>query len=257
MAPKKNSNNSRIQETNRIKDHKSVPYKRPVAIKSRPNGYSRKFDCWNCGMKDHQKERCPFPSSLKCSFCQKRGVRSDQCSCHSRKNYRTFRKTENKNTLQEKIETGIFVQICRKTVIARLNPSVQETYIGEAIANLVKIETGRNSKKLIIRPQGTCKMVYYMNFKMNTRATNEISVDGIIDPKLTEKGVVLGMRAIRDFGFKFFVGGQLAKVRTSVQAKCSEAGRDKTRNNAEEEMDEDRMSFLDEEEAKKIREWKY
>lgn len=277
MAPKKTVR-SQVQRPNRkhlpIKARGSqAGEKRRFPNPKTRNDYSRDHDCWNCGMKDHKKDRCPMPSTLKCSFCQTVGVRSDQCSCRKRRKPKTVTKKVNNRFFQEKVETCIFVKIYGKTVRAFLNPSVQETIICEAVATLVKAKTGKDSKKLILRSQGTVKMVYYVKVKMNTRAKNEITVDGIINPNLTEKVIILGMLAIKELGFKFFVGGQEAKahirkcpVTAQKGSNTRNAARsnrrrqreaDDNRRNDEGDNDDDRMSFLDEEEARRIRDWDY
>lgn len=231
-------------------------------------------------MKDHQKSYCPFPSSLKCSFCQRRNVRSDDCPC------RKDKKKTSPPHLQPKVETAIYVRLYGKTVRTLLNPSIQETTICRAVANLVMANSKTKPRKLILRRSGNIGLVSCIQMTIRTRTHQAITIDGIIEDNLAEKIIILGMQAIQQFGFKFFVGGQEAKVRVEkcIELQTRERGdrssrrttdsRGDTRsrlhssrkseqsrgpgrsiNHQAEERDEDEMSFLDEEEARMIREW--
>lgn len=108
-----------------------------------------------------------------------------------------------------------------------------------------------------------------MNVVLRTRKRQQISVDCVISENVSGKIIVLGMQAIKAFGFQFFVGGQEAKMRTlrptartNHQRKIVD-GRNRTGRNQrqredsttedEDSSDDDRMSFLDEEEARMIR----
>lgn len=262
---------------------------------SKVRTYHRTTDCWNCGRTDHSKNYCPFPSSLKCSYCQRPNVRSDRCPCRSEtKKWHTQRPVN--HIFQEKVETAIFVKVHGKTVRALLNPSIQETTISRDVANWVKTNSDNRIRKLILRKSGTIGLVSCIQLNIHTRAHQKIRIDGIIDDKITEKILILGMQAIKDFGFKFFVGGQEARVRVqkcirTIEMKPqnrpeprswnvinrsspshrgeqrrndsrqdgplgSQARNRGTRNNNNQDDDEDRMSFLDEEEERMIREWK-
>lgn len=250
----------------------------PKINRARQNAYSRNTDCWNCGSQGHRKEFCPMPSSLKCSFCRRKDVRSDQCPCRRQAGKKTSKSLQVPDRIQEKIETAIFVNIYGKTVRALLNPRVQETTICEAVAELVRSESGNLTKKLILRGQGTIKMVYYMKFKVSTRPNNGTHVDGIINPHLAENIIILGMQALQKLGFKFFVGGQEVKTRVQkfsevkisktktpkirsavyVNSKVSkDEARSTTYYNNNEGTDDDGMSFLDPEEAHRIEEWNW
>lgn len=261
----------------------------PLRSQHKGGHYSRRTDCWNCGRTDHLKDRCPFPSSLKCSFCLKKNVRSDQCSCrNTRRNTRD--KPSSSQRYQTKIETFILVKICGTTVRARLDTSVQETMVCKEIAKLVHEKTGSEYRKKILRCSGNLKLRKFLNMEMYTRSNLQVTIEGIIDDTLSEKIVVLGMRAIDEFGFKFFVGGQEAKVRSTkftatVEGKerkgpcidkrqpyCqrrdersrredekqyerrSNRELDQDHNDRQDDYDDDRMSFLDEKEERLIRE---
>lgn len=245
--------------------------------------YSRKTDCWNCGMADHKKDRCPLPSSLKCSFCQRQGVRSDQCRCpQSLEHSRRETNPVPNSIFKTRTDTAIFVKVYGKTVRALLNPSVQETTICLPVVELVQTNTGNTVRKLILRQHGSINLVRCIRMKISTRKNMVVEIDGIINEKLSEKIIILGMDAIQKFGFKFFVGGQEAKIR---QRKCiptieikplvnirnatevNQPGPSSNTNSEtsiqtpmrqrrpSEDNEEDRMSFLDEDEERMIREW--
>lgn len=270
MSTRKYRNYSRNKTTHQRQDRHARG--KPSARKNRP--YNRRIDCWNCGMGGHQKTQCPLPSSLKCSFCHRRNIRTDQCPCRS--SHRSPQKSATpRNVFQEKIETAIYVKVCGKTIRARLNPSVQETMICREVANLVKEQTHAKERKLILREPGNLTMVRCISMKMSTRTQQQVTIDGIISDKITEKIIVIGMQAIKAFGFKFFIGGQEAKMRVSkristIEVKPLDEGPSNRapmrqrqpfqnaafRKREDYSDDDDRMSFLDEDEARMIREMK-
>lgn len=170
--------------------------------------------------------------------------------------------------MKDKVETMICVKVCGKTVRARLDTGSQDTRVCPAVAEL-EMRTGTGYRKVILREAGNLKMVRRINLKLNTRARQQVTVDAIIDQSIQEKIVVLGMLAMQAFGFKCYVGGQEAQIRTAKEEKnprgktAHPRSKDQTpkRSRRREEADErdrddedydDRMSFLDEEEARMI-----
>lgn len=254
----------------------------------RQRQYSRITDCWNCGRKDHRKENCPLPHSLRCSFCLRNDVRSDQCPCRRLRQTSTSCRPDTGH-FQPKIETSIIVFMYDKAVRAILNPGVQETLIGNKVFEMVKGITGNNTRRVVLRQPGKLSLVSYIKMELCTRRNKVICTDGIIDTKIPDTTILLGMRAIKLLGFMFYVGGQEAKIRESRvistiplkqhdtddnyrHSSCNRAGRNNDREPGihrerrmydqaaayrREANDEDRMSFLDEEEARQIREWDY
>lgn len=241
--------------------------------------YCRHTDCWNCGSRNHMKNQCPLPSSLKCSHCQRPNVRSDLCECQHKK--RTASRNEfNRQLTRTKVETSIFVEICGKTIRALFNPTSQETFIGQDVANLILENSNVRIRKIIIREEGNLSLVSCVKMNMHTRRFQEVTTDGIINNKLAGKIIVLGMRAIHEFGFKFYIGGQEAKTshreyvlkfrgnsrstrrmlhprrRTShSRNESTHRGHQDRGSNSQEEQDDDLLSFLDEDEARRIRDW--
>lgn len=231
--------------------------------------YSRQTDCWNCGSGDHQKNRCPLPSSLKCSFCQRRNIRSDECPCPKpRTDPQPSMAAQHWKT---KVEVAIFVKIYGITVRALINPLAQETLICKAVADLVTARSANTVRKIILRKAGSLKMVSCVQVEMKTRQNLRIFTKGIIDHTLSEKVVVLGMQAIAAFGFKFFIGGQEAQRREQLFIPTIEVRNQRDngphrpqprmviprapRREPFAEREDDTISFLDEEEKRMIQEW--
>lgn len=242
--------------------------------------YSRRTDCWNCGSRNHQKEFCPRPSSLKCSFCQRKNTRSDQCVCRRKQRPMRHNNNAEQEVVQIKREIAVFVKVYGKTVRASLNPSVQETIVSRAVASWVKSQSGNVFRKLILRRSGKLQMVSAIQMNMYTRRHLNVSTESIIDDTIHEQIIILGMQAIHDFGFQMFIGGQEVKKRTThcipkmerrvkataklPRAKICDNNRHRgqfsnqpeQRRRRETTRDDDELSFLDEEEAREIREWK-
>lgn len=170
------------------------------------------------------------------------------------------------NRYQNKIETSVLVTIQKKMIRAFINPMVQETTIGKQVAELIESKTRKQPRKTILRRCNSLRMVYCIEMELETPKSKKILLDGIIDHRVEEKVIVLGMQAIKALGFKFWIGGQLAKVRTTRMIIRTPLKNKMKRGNQEandhrrleaEDKDEDEISFLDEEEAARIRDWKY
>lgn len=258
---------TRHQRPNRGKSNRKV---------SRPRQYFRKTDCWNCGRKDHRKENCPLPGVLKCSHCLRKGVRSDQCPCQ-RKNKTTKANSPASKIWQTKIETSILVFVGGKSIRAILNPYTQETIIGEAVAKLVERESGTRVKKMVLRRSDSLRLESYVQMELSTRQNNVKTINGIISRSIAESSMVLGMQAIDALGFRFYVGGQEAKVRASKiistihiksrdddhrestvrqRGRSSSQGGMRNYQRAREDDREERMPFLDKNEGRRRHEWK-
>lgn len=224
-------------------------------------------------MNDHMKGQCPLPYSLKCSYCQTRNIRSDQCPCRRTQNKRTA--PNHIHTSKIKSETAIFVKVHGKTIRAKLNPSIQETTICRAVADLVKLHTDNVIRKTLIRKPGSFNLVKCIQMQIKSR--NLVAeVDGVINENLPGKVIILGMRAISQLGYKFYVGGQEAKTRVepsistkprkrTLKRKDHESNRKdnhpgrwsiRRQQKEDDSEDDDKLSFLDEEEERLIREWK-
>lgn len=262
-------NNKTARFQNRRFKNESSQRPRTSCYKAKQSRYSRKTDCWNCGMGGHRKEHCPQPHRLCCSYCQKKNIRSDECSCRESFKERPKRKIQKlpqkPKPSHKRIETAIFVTIYGKTVRALINPSVQETNIGPDVANFIKVTTGNMLRNVVLRRAGSIGLVSCIQMALRTKARKEIKIDGMVNPKLKEKVIVLGMEAISLLGFKFSVGGQQAKTRILKNRPNAEKPKRKPKENSaqdnnsrqedDEEDDLDQISFLDEKEAEMIREW--
>lgn len=247
------------------------------------NKYSRKTDCWNCGSRNHIKDFCPRPSTLKCSYCQTPNVRTDRCPCRRPTAKPGVAHPVPNKYFQNKADIAIFVRMYGKTVRALMNPSVQETVISRSVANWVKEQTDNPLRKLILRNNGKLKLVSCISMTMYTRQHMQITIDGVIDDGITEKIIILGSQAFLAFGHQIYIGGQQSKMRVrpaiaTIEVRPREnlpgssncaRGPSQSQNQRptqrampafttrrrEDNEEDDRISFLDEEEARQIREW--
>lgn len=255
MAPNHRNNKMKFYPQKRRIDFKPFRKNRAGQLKTRT--YYRGTDCWNCGSKNHFKNKCPMPSSLKCSYCQRKGVRSDECLCRSSKAKPT------KGNPQQRIETAVFVKIEGKSVKAWFNPSTQNTLLGKAVADLIIANTAVVPKRVVLRDLNGLKLASRIPTKMCTRRNNIVTVEGYVAPEIPDKIVVLGMDAIKSLGFKFYIGGQQAKVRMQVPetlkthsySKKTANNDDNPRFKNEPQKEDDAISFLDEGERRQILDW--
>lgn len=258
--------NNKIVRFQNSRTTESKQRSRRIIFKAKNREYSRRTDCWNCGLGGHRKERCPMPHRLRCSYCQKRNVRSDECACRQPRKANQRKKFHQvaPRSLPTKMETAIFVSIYGKKVKALINPSVQETIICQEVAALVKIKTGNTIRKLIRREPGKLTLVSCIQMRLKTKVSKEVQIDGIINGKLKGKIIIIGMEAISAMGFTFIIGGQEAKIRVVKGSPIfKQEAREGPRKNTskpttrqEEEDYDDEISFLDEDEARMIREYK-
>lgn len=236
-------------------------------VESRRGTYSRDEDCWNCGLPHHKSRDCTANKILRCSFCRKRGVRSDECHCRrdrraedrSNKSDR-FRDEPPKANLIEhdKFEVCVLLSICRKMVIAVVSPSEQESRMGRKVFAWVKDNIRANLRKKIIKTKTGLELVQTVTVDVGVKRSQNFDVEWVIDHKLPGNEVTLGIRAMVKMGYQIQVAGQRTTQRRIIQKPIQGKKQKNNVNNKEDySSDDDRMSFLDEEEEERIREWKY
>lgn len=154
-------------------------------------------------------------------------------------------------------EVAVFVTVYGKTVRALFNPCVQETLISPGVFRWINESSGQTARRVILRRTHSLRMVSSIKMKIGMKRNRQIEIDGVIEDKLKEIVIVLGMRAIRSLGFKFSIGGQEAKMRVNkcVTWKRTAKKVKKIQPVRPKDDDEDAISFLDEEEARRICEW--
>lgn len=249
--------------------------------------YSRSSDCWNCGLPYHVSKDCKAPRIIRCSFCRKPGVRSDTCDCHKGRKAtvkRLGRGQDNRTfRFPKQYESIILVSICGKKIKAVINTGVQTSRIGLRVFRLIEEQTKVKPKRKIFKSQLGLELANTIVIDAGISDRRLYPMECIIDPKLPQNDMILGMKAMVTFGYRVSVAGKEAQQRLIVQrnkggrpqnqkrrnttGNISSTSKEfhrlpflKSKHNQESDAQsnsDDCMSFLDEEEAVRIREWRY
>lgn len=189
-------------------------------------------------------------------------MRTDRCPC----NHNTSRteRVESREMTQEVVpdcEPCILISIHHKQIKAIINTDAQETRIGKNVLSMIEEKQKVNPKKKLIKTKYGMELVYTIVVKAGVHSRRKHPIEVIIDPKkILPNEMNLGLRALQILGSRITVAGQEATYRGAVRRlrKEAETGerRDKgpipQRNQRADSMsDEDKMSFLDEEEARR------
>lgn len=237
----------------------SDPRSRRSIGKSRDREYSRSSDCWNCGLPHHKSKNCTAEKILRCSFCRKRGVRSDECSCRKRKGA-DRRRERGESRQQERegnsYEACLMVSICGKKVRAIVHSGEQESRMGRKVLSWIKKNTDVVTKKKVIKTISGLELASTMVVDMGIRRYEKFSIECIIDNRLPVNEMTLGMRALVKMGYHFKVAGQDTTQRKIIR-KPNRAEFDKDVRDHPELSDYERLSSDEEENAERKRDWKY
>lgn len=205
-------------------------------------GYNRDTDCWNCGSSQHLRKQCPHPGSLQCSHCRRQGVRTDDCECH-----------RNQPALNSsRFETAVLLNVEGKHVRAVVDTGVQETRIGLGVLEYLKSKRAVNLAKRIITTRQGIETLQATEVRMGDRR-HSYEVESFVDRRIPRCEVILGFRGLMKLGYRVTVCGQEGRQRQKSNPRDAEEISDKRPR----ERDDDEISFLDENEAKRIREWRF
>lgn len=177
----------------------------------------------------------------RCFYCRRRGVRTQECRCKRNR-------IESISTNKNRYDTGILLNVEGKRVRAVINTEYQETRISQGVLEFLK-------KK---RPLNISKKVLHSVFGMETLSTLTITIhldndrqcklDCYVDARVRRNEMVIGLIALMKLGHRFTVAGMESRLRRHHE---------EPHHNQESlrERDEDQISFLDEDEARRIEEW--
>lgn len=258
-----------------------MPRRRTNTIRKKERVYSRSNDCWNCGLPFHVSKDCTAPRVLRCSFCRRPGVKSDRCDCRRRRQAPVKRLGQGQvnrvNRSPRQYESVILISICGKHIKAVINPGVQTSRIGKGVVSLIEQFEKINPKRTIFKSNVGLELANTIIVEAGIRERQLYPIECIIDHRLPKNDMVLGMKAMVTFGYRITVAGREAMQREiEVGNRRVSPPRPRRRSSTENppstsrrvrggeqnetrahSSDDDRMSFLDEEEATRIREWRY
>lgn len=248
--------------------------KRQMALKT--NRYSRSHDCWNCGLPYHQSKNCTAKKVLRCSFCRRKGIRSDECNCRRSREFARNREAGPSNRERsvspypeprsrdthndiEKFEACVLVTICQKQVKAVVSPGDQESRIGKKVVALIGESMKVVPRRKIIKTRRGLELAQTIMVNVGIRRSKKWSIECVIDHTLPVNELSLGMKALMRMGYSIQVAGQETTqrriVRKVIKAKrVTRKFEQKSIRDSDGSDSEDKLSFLDEEEGKRIRE---
>lgn len=212
---------------------------------NQPNSHRLlKKNCRNCGSTFHSKHQCQRIKIRRCYFCRRRGVRTNDCHCR-------IKKVESIPTTKDRFEEAILLTIEGKRVRAVINTGIQETRIGQGVMEYVRSKRSVNLAKRVIRSSYGLETLQVVTIFLNCMAGRELSVECYIDPGIRRNEMVIGMQTMMGLGYRITVAGFESRRRRQF-------GNQECRRTEEEinHRDDDLISFLDEDESRRIREWR-
>lgn len=256
---------------------RNVKHFRKIESASRGTRYSRSRDCWNCGLPHHQSKNCTARKVLRCSFCRRTGIRSDECSCRRNRDFNRNRdagpsnrgrsiSSDQRNRSHDddndsvKFEACVLVTVCQKQVKAVVSPGDQESRIGKKVVTLIKESMQVVPRRKIIKTKRGLELAQTIMVKVGTRRSSKLTIECVIDHTLPVNELSLGMKALIKMGYSIKVAGQETTQRRIVRKTVKSKRGDQKfipqlRRDSDESDSDDKLSFLDEDEAKRILEF--
>lgn len=235
---------------------------------SNPKGYhgraiqrSRASGCWNCGLPYHKSKDCTAPTTPRCMNCRKRGFLAHRCPCSRRKSVaKGLESTEVTPTSSNDCEPCVLISIHHKQVKAVINTDAQETRIGKNVVSLIERFEKVNPKKKVIKSKYGMELVYTLVVRAGVHLRRKYPIEVIIDQKISANEMNIGLRALQILGHRITVAGEEAmyrpiRVSQGREQRRVRLNRARVRRHTREcsMSDDDKMSFLDEQEAERIR----
>lgn len=216
-----------------------MPKERNVKLsmdKGLSRNYQRDSDCWNCGSSNHLRRDCPKPGSLKCSYCRRKGVRSDDCDC---------RTTHQDN---DWFETAVLLNVEGRYVRAVINTMNQETRMGKGVLEYLRSKRVVNLAKQVVRTNSGIETLLGTDVRIGD-SRHLYTVRVFVDNRLPMFELMIGFHGLIRVGYRLTVCGLECRQRRRLKERLQEV------NQNPKEREDDNISFLDENEAKRIREW--
>lgn len=148
----------------------------------------------------------------------------------------------------DRYETAVLLTLERKKVRAVINTGLQDARMGRGVLSFLKSKGPVNLSKRVVRSIFGLETLQATSIRLGSDDTNSYSVLCYVDERLPEFELVLGLRTLVCLGHRISVCGLESHERRIVEESVST-------NNRKRERDEDEISFLDQKEAKRMREW--
>lgn len=213
--------------------------------------YCRDTDCWNCGAKTHKKNQCPHPRSLRCSRCRREGVMTSECSCRQRANSSV---SPNMN----RIETAVLLTLEGKKVRAVINTGFQDARMGEGVLSFLQSKGPVNLTRRVTKSILGLETLKFTQIRLGPDTEHSYTVECCMDSRVPENELVLGMRTLKQLGYRITVCGSESHERnitTENRFHSQSKERKPDRHREVRDRHREEISFLDRKEAKRVREW--
>lgn len=224
--------------------------------------YSRKLDCWNCGLPHHKSKNCTAEKILRCSFCRRKGLRSDECNCVERR--RVEKKREIKTGYnreqggsENSYEACLMISIFGKKVRAVVRSGEQESRIGRKVLTWISENSEVSPKKRVTKNVAGLELANTILVEMGVHSQERVPIECIIDSRLPVNEMTLGMKALVKFGYRFKIAG-IETTQRKIFRKPIKADFGRKRRQAERPLSDDGSVYSqDDERSDRKREWKY
>lgn len=127
---------------------------------------------------------------------------------------------------------------------------------------LVRQNQEVNPKKKLIKTGYGIELVHTVVVRIGIHHDRMYPIELVIDTKIPTYELVLGMPALKVLGYRITVAGQETRERPATKKVVRVVSKKKSERKLHARVDStddvhDKISFLDEEEARRIREWEY
>lgn len=232
---------------------------------------SRAVGCWNCGLPHHVSRDCTAPKVERCARCRKRGVETSRCGCSRRDRDRQSDKPSSSRgridvtpRVCDPIEPATLAIIHSKHIKAVVNTGSQHSRIGENVYAHVRRNQEVNPKKKLIKTSLGIELVYTVVVRVGIQQDRKYPIEFIVDTKIPASELMLGMTALKTLGYRITVAGQETRERPAAKKPEKPHPKKRVQRRPQpasakynSDSEQDRISFLDEDEARRIREWEY
>lgn len=137
-----------------------------------------------------------------------------------------------------------------KRVRAIIDTRAQETRIGQGVLAYLQNKRPLNISKKVLRSNYGIETLQAVSITLNLVGGRDHTVECYIDPRVRKNEMVIGLHAMINLGYRITVAGSESRRRKQIEQSNSQ--------HYEKEFkprEDDEISFLDEDEGQRIREW--